>query len=134
MAAPPPAAAVPPAWRRDGQHRHRVTAAAVRGVAGHNRSVGMPFSLRWLPTEDCMYTALFPSPKTLIVLFFFLASQHTLNQLKPQQYTTPTVYVSSKLPSSYSPTLYKSRTLCRPSLYTATRVTCTMVEDYRARA
>ena len=72
----------------------------------------------------------------LIVCLFvcFIASQYTLNQLRLQQYTTPTVYVSSKLPSPHCPALHKSHTLCRLSLYPYTRVTCVMVEDCRARA
>ena len=63
----------------------------------------------------------------------FITSQHTLNQLRLQQYTTATVYVSSKLPSPQCPTLHKSRTLCSPSLYPNRRVICGMVEDNRAR-
>ena len=58
----------------------------------------------------------------------FIASQHTLNQLRLQQYTTPTVYVSSKLPSPHCPALHESRTLCRPSLYPYTRVICVLIK------
>ena len=67
-----------------------------------------------------------------LIVCLFIASQHTLNHLRPQQYTTPTVYVSSELPSPHCPALHKSHTLCRLSLYPYTRVTCVMVEDYRA--
>ena len=48
--------------------------------------------------------------------FVLLLHSFTLNHLWLQQYTTPTVYVSSKLPSPQCPALHKSRTLCRPSL------------------
>ena len=33
----------------------------------------------------------------------FIASQHTLHQLRLQQYASPTVYVNSKLPSPHCP-------------------------------
>ena len=41
--------------------------------------------------------------RTAVCLFCFYASQHTLNQRRLQQYTSPTVYVSSKfaLPSRF---------------------------------
>ena len=46
----------------------------------------------------------------------FIASQHTLNQLGLQHYTTPTVYVSSKLPSRHCPALHILLLPCTPSL------------------
>ena len=81
----------------------------------------------------CLFVCLFV---LLFVCLFvcFIGSQHTLNQLRLQQYTTPTIYVISKLPSPHCPALRKSRTLCSLSLYLCTRATRGMVEDYRARA
>ena len=76
--------------------------------------------------DSVSFRAYVTLPPTVYVLFLFvcfIASQHTLDQLRLQQYTTPTVYVSSKLPSRDFPALHKSHTLCRLSLYPYTRVT-----------
>ena len=74
------------------------------------------------PWHPCLHTQL--------LIGCFIASQRT-HELRLQQYTT-TVYVSSKLPSPHCPALYRSRPLCRPSLYPYTRVTCRMVICFEA--
>ena len=51
-----------------------------------------------------------PSWVFSVVFFIFIACQHTLNQRRLQQCPTPTVYVSSKLPSPHFPALHKSHT------------------------
>ena len=54
-------------------------------------------------------------------LFCFIASQHPLNQLRLQQYTTPTVCSSSKLPYPHRPAIHKS-VLCAGHRSTHTQV------------
>ena len=84
----------------------------------------MPLLTLSLASPDrCRSSAAPCSPDTLVcTLFAYLniASQHTLIQLRLQQYATE--YVSPSLSSPHYPALYNPSTLCRSSVFPHNRL------------